>query len=127
MKKTNSENTLTLILIFILLIIIGIIIFAVYRSSNSLKNNNVDNTSNTNPTKNTNLPNNSTKINELPKETIIIETELATFTTTIYDKNENRIHNIKLATEKLNNKVIKSNETFSFNQTIRVNGRKRWI
>ena len=43
---------------------------------------------------------------------------LASFTTNITYSNENRIHNIKTVCEYLNNHVIKSGETFSFNDVL---------
>lgn len=49
---------------------------------------------------------------------IPIETEIAKYTTTIYDTEESRIHNIKLAVSKLDNTTVAANEEFSFNSTI---------
>ena len=48
----------------------------------------------------------------------ILHTELVTlssYTTNIYDKDENRVYNIKLACKNLDGTVVKSNEEFSFN------------
>ena len=50
--------------------------------------------------------------------TQIIETEIAKYSTTIYDKEENRIHNIKLATSKLDGTIIEPGEEFSFNNAV---------
>lgn len=47
-----------------------------------------------------------------------IETELATFSTTIIDKRENRQNNIRITCSKLNNLTIDSLQTFSFLKTI---------
>ena len=44
--------------------------------------------------------------------------EIATYTTNIYDKDDNRIHNIKLACSSLNGHVVASGEEFSFNNTM---------
>lgn len=44
--------------------------------------------------------------------------EIATYTTHIYDTDKNRIHNITLATKKLNGYVIKSGDEFSFNNAL---------
>ena len=120
MKKTNNESIIILIFILIILLIIGTLIFIFYNSSNNLNNNNNNNN-------NVNIY--DSKKNDIPKpvppkKTTIVEKELSTFTSTIYDKDENRIHNIKLATEKLNNTILKSNETFSFNTTIGPMGEK---
>lgn len=64
---------------------------------------------------NTNIiSNNNSSNNEENKATSPVETELASFSTTILDKTENRQHNIKLTCSKLNNLTINSKETFSF-------------
>lgn len=44
--------------------------------------------------------------------------EIASFYTNIYDKSENRMNNLKIAANNLNNTIIKSGETFSFNETM---------
>lgn len=44
--------------------------------------------------------------------------EISSFTTTIYDKDEHRVNNIKLAAEDLDGTVIKSGEVFSFNGAV---------
>ena len=44
--------------------------------------------------------------------------QIATYTTTIYDKDEGRIQNIQLSTSKLNDAIIHPNEEFSFNTRI---------
>ncbi|MEG1009621.1 MAG: VanW family protein, partial [Clostridia bacterium] len=56
--------------------------------------------------------------NPAPNTPVNKEEELTTFTTTIYDKDPARVHNITLAISKINNKVIKSGEVFSFNNTV---------
>lgn len=44
--------------------------------------------------------------------------EISSFATTIYDKNEHRVNNIKLAAEDLDGTVIEPGEVFSFNGTV---------
>lgn len=44
--------------------------------------------------------------------------KLSSYKTTIYDKEKNRIHNIGLASEKLDGTIVKTGEEFSFNNTI---------
>ncbi|NLM10952.1 MAG: VanW family protein [Clostridiaceae bacterium] len=44
--------------------------------------------------------------------------EISSFATTIYDKDEHRVNNIKTAAEDLDGTVIKPGEIFSFNDTI---------
>lgn len=68
-----------------------------------------------------NIENNDTKLNNNVSSisTIVpIETEIAKYTTTIYDTEETRIHNIKLAISKLDNATVDIDEEFSFNDTI---------
>lgn len=47
-----------------------------------------------------------------------VETEISAFTTSIYDKDEGRIYNISLATQKLNDTIVKQGEEFSFINTV---------
>jgi vancomycin resistance protein YoaR len=44
--------------------------------------------------------------------------EIASYSTVFYDKNENRISNIKTASKELNHTVIYPDEVFSFNKTL---------
>ena len=46
------------------------------------------------------------------------ETEIAKYSTTIYDTEEARIHNIKLAVSKLDGAIVEAGQEFSFNDTI---------
>jgi len=46
------------------------------------------------------------------------ENEISRFSTILYNKEENRVHNIKTAAKKLNHTVIEPGEIFSFNKTI---------
>lgn len=43
---------------------------------------------------------------------------LASFSTTILDSDENRVNNIRLASQKINGLVLKPGETFSFNKIV---------
>lgn len=51
-------------------------------------------------------------------ESTVNENEISRFSTTLYNKEENRVHNIKTAAKKLNHTVIEPGETFSFNETV---------
>ena len=126
-KNVDGEKITLIIVLFIILIIIGYILYNVFTSKKSLRNNSskIENTQIKNTPYIADKHNNITKDNELentqkqitisqePKEKII-----ATFSTSIYDKDENRISNITLANSKLNGIIIKSGEEFSFNNTI---------
>ena len=48
----------------------------------------------------------------------IVETELGSYTSTIYDKTESRLNNIKVACNTLNGTVVSAGETFSFCDTL---------
>ena len=123
MKKINLESIIILFSTLAIIMIIIVLIFTIYNSSTSLSNNN-NNNNNNNTTINNKVKDNEIDKKENKKNISIVETQISSFTTTIYDKDENRIHNIKLATEKLNNHIIKANEVFSFNQTIGSMGEK---
>lgn len=120
MKKLNLETGILFTFIAIIIGIIAIVIFFTFNSSLNLKNNN----NLESPNSNNNETNKAKDIPlQLPKTTTI-ETQFSTFSTTIFDKDENRIFNINLATSILNNKIIKKGETFSFNKTIGPMGKK---
>lgn len=63
------------------------------------------------------------KINEIENEKNKVTTppkeeQIATYTTTLYDKEKTRIENINLAISKLNGVIIENKSEFSFNNTI---------
>lgn len=69
---------------------------------------------------NSNTAENNTPETAIPKETQKppVETQIATYTTTLYDKEKTRIENINLAISKLNGVIIENGAEFSFNNTI---------
>lgn len=82
----------------------------IYDGTNELKN---DIENKTNEVKNdmkNDVNNKAAKVSE--------EIEISAFTTTIYDKDEGRIHNISLANTKLNDTIVKQGEEFSFINTV---------
>lgn len=140
MKKIiDGEKIFT---IFALLIIISVIVFVMYSvfSSNKYFYNNVsentqENNINSPKTQEENVTTNEenmnvsdNKKNELntPNEQTTttqepstpVETEIASYTTSIYDKDENRVFNISKAIQTLNDTLIPANSEFSFNKTI---------
>lgn len=145
--KTGSNNgekiTLTILGIVILIVIV-IVILLTFNSTIKLSNNTSDylnetnnNNNNTldnqrnsddkkesstnstnNNSNNSNLMQNNNQNTSNSPTTEVKETEIATYTTTLYDKEQNRIDNINLAISKLNGKIIKTGEEFSFNNTI---------
>ena len=139
----NEEKTKNIILsIFIGLILVGSIFAVIYNifptvsdlrdnsaliSDNEInKNQKKENTDSKIPSEENSLVNemniNGDVVNEIKKEENAFSTEISTYSTTIYDTEENRMYNIGLATEKLNDIIIKKGEEFSFNNTIRPYG-----
>lgn len=143
MKKNVDGEKITLVIVgIIILVIVGYILYSVFTSKNSLRSNvNQNNHSQNSTTQTKNTPtipdtsnniskNNDSNINDnsskevenLPKEVTIPdvpkEETIATFSSSIYDKDDNRVSNITLANSKLNGTIVKNGEEFSFNNTI---------
>lgn len=119
MKENKSEIA---ILIIMSLLIIGIVVFTIFKvgsSTNSLRNNTPlqDNispidSSHSNPTVDIYDEKNNSE-NKLKEEVL-----LSTFSTNIYDNDTNRVDNIALAISKINGAIVNKDEVFSFNQTV---------
>jgi vancomycin resistance protein YoaR len=126
MKKDNEH---TLVVIFFVFIFLLFLIFAynMYVNTNSLNNNIIDKNINIKKNENVNVytDNNINKedMNINVKKIEPVETEVSSFSTNIYDKDDNRVYNIALAISKLNGVILKAGDTFSFNNTIRSYGR----
>lgn len=135
-KEDNSEKILLIIVSIVIIASIFFVIYSVFVSNNNIssnligksENNNTSNNSN-NSNSSGNNSNSSGSITENEKDNMNVdsdkipvktpvETEIASFTSTLYDKDANRVHNITLANSKLNNAIIKKGEEFSFNTTI---------
>lgn len=122
MSKDTDNKSNKFIYAILGIIIAAVIIYAIYRITVSNRNL-VNNKPNTDLNKNENvniydgLDEIKNKVTDI-YETSQVEEEIASYTTTIYDKDENRVHNITLANSKLNNFIIKAGEEFSFNNTI---------
>lgn len=126
-KNIDGEKIILVIVLIIILVIICYILYSIFVSKKSLRNNSSQ-TENTQikdtpyiaDTRNDITENN--EVENIPKELIIPqelkEEIIATFSTSIYDKDENRVSNITLANSKLNGTIIKTGEEFSFNNTI---------
>lgn len=126
----NSNKTETIIVIVFTFILVGIVLliaYNAYTSTNALENNIPKETNTPNQT---NIYGNSNTIksdivvpeksieHNVPSTPVPIETQIAQFSTNIYDKDANRVHNISLAIGKINGTIIKKGETFSFNDTV---------
>lgn len=119
MKNINGEKIYVFAIIAIIILsILSIFLFILFSNkninSNSLGKEGMSNDKNSNPYNNIKDEMNI-DTNNIEK---IKETEISTFSSSIYDKDENRVYNIELATSKLNGVIIKKNEEFSFNKTI---------
>lgn len=110
----SKPRDTTMIIAFIILIIFSTITILYIFNSNNIKDN-LSNNSNTiiyaehsHQKYETNNPSNVKKVYE----------DIATYTTQIYDKDKNRIYNIKLACQKLDGHIVESGKEFSFNNTM---------
>lgn len=106
----NKIDGATYFLIFAIVILIVFLIITIYSLSTSSKNIQ-DNTPNIIYEEDTSKENIQ---NETKKEYV----EIASYKTNIYDTDENRIYNIKLACQKLDGHIILPNTEFSFNDTL---------
>lgn len=121
------------ILIGIVIVIVIVLIIAIFIYNNNNKKN--TNNKNTNSENNANVTASriSTNINEeqvknrianiLQNQNEIIqntsaEKEISTYSTTIKDKSSGRLTNISITCSTLNNTIIHSGETFSFNKVV---------
>ena len=143
MDSNKNDNIVAVIMyIIIALAIIGIIYLVFTSNINLLNNESNDNNiqnqytkneeNNTNKASEENNNENNTendiniskeKLNEIENEKNRLNTpqkeeQIATYTTTLYDKEQTRIENINLAISKLNGVVIENGTEFSFNNTI---------
>jgi vancomycin resistance protein YoaR len=132
MKSSNKNETIIVIVFTIILVVIlGIIVYTAYTSTNNLESNTqnqekVDQNNtppNSVPKTNIVVPDKSTEPN-VPSTPIPVETQIAYFSSNIYDHDLNRVFNIELATKKINGTIIKKGEIFSFNDTVGAMGEK---
>ena len=107
----NKIDGSTYFLIFAIIILIIFLIITIYSLTTSSKNIQ-DNTPNTIYEEDTSKENIQIEVTE--KEYV----EIASYKTNIYDNDENRIYNIKLACQKLDGHIIEPNTEFSFNGTL---------
>lgn len=138
-KNNKTENHILIIMYIIIILVILSVVFIVFLSNNELLSNVTDSNNTTNePTienQDTKTEDNKNKIDEnnntnnatpivqekkeqIPTTTQPTESQIATYTTTLYDKEQTRIENINLAISKLNGVIIENGSEFSFNNTI---------
>ena len=119
----NKKNIIYLIIILAIIISFGVYFY--FKSSNSSKtvydadkttiskNNIINENSNSSTSNNTSNPSNTSSQNTVSKET-----EISTFSTTLYSKDSERQHNIQLTCSSLSGSIVKNGETFSFCATV---------
>lgn len=118
MKQNDSSITIIVITSIIILFLLGMIIYTIYKNNIDIQNNSPSiEPPPLNKPKEENSP---TPVKEPQKkiETITEEEEITHYSTEILDRKGNRLHNIKLASEKLNNAEINPGDTFSFNERV---------
>ena len=140
MDSNKKENIVAVIMyIIIALVVIGIIYLVFTSNINLLNNESNDNNIQNQYIKNeendqnkvsekekeneNNINISEEKINEIENEKNKVTTppkeeQIATYTTTLYDKEKTRIENINLAISKLNGVIVENGSEFSFNNTI---------
>ena len=119
------KKYLIIIIIVIILIVLGFIFFFYNSNTNNNTNNETLNTISGERI--------SVNINETPEENRISnilqnqneiinnsssQKEISSFSTTIKDKAAGRLTNISITCSTLNNTIVKSGETFSFNEIV---------
>lgn len=114
MKKNNNTYD-KIVLAIVIIIIVAVVLYVIYTVITS-NNNLLNNKNNEDINLYSDGDNTSTKPDLYTTSTV--EEEIAAYTTTIYDRDDNRVHNITLANSKLNEHIIKAGEEFSFNNTI---------
>lgn len=133
----NEEKVKNVLLGLFIVLIIGGLIWATfsltYSPIQNLRSNTISESKSykdvTGESNNNNSTNTSDKTENINKIVVNITTpkeeEIASFSTTIYDKEEARIHNIKLAVSKLDGATVNAGEEFSFNNTVGPMGEKQ--
>ena len=97
-------------------IVIGIVIYIMYLFIGSNNKLNINEIKDVKTNINQKLNNDDTV--NIEKEIIYEEIEIASFTSTLYDNEENRVFNITKACQSLNDTTIEPGQEFSFNDTI---------
>lgn len=140
MERDNKKGNHVLVIMYIIIILVILsVVFIVFLSNKELLSNVTDSTNNETTTENkdtktednksevdktnnkdtnTATPTVQEKKEQAPITTQPTESQIATYTTTLYDKEQTRIENINLAISKLNGVIIENGSEFSFNNTI---------
>ena len=93
MEKKSSDKILSLISIIVLISLIGYIIYLFFKSNINLNSNKIDINKDISNIANTEINTNNESA-QIEKEIIYKDIEIASFTSTLYDNEENRVYNI---------------------------------
>lgn len=115
MENKKTDNIISIVAILLIVAILVYTFYTILKSNKFFNSNELVNDISENITDTVELSN---EVIPIEKEIVYTETEIASFTTTLYDNDENRIFNITKACEILNNTEIKAGEEFSFNNTL---------
>ena len=107
----SKARDITIIIAFIILIVFTAITILYIFNLNNINDNS---TNKTNSTIYTEHPHENQSTNNIVNIKKVYE-DIATYTTRIYDKDKNRIFNIRKACEKLDGHIVEAGEEFSFN------------
>ena len=134
MKKDTRNTTSFVIFSIIILFLIAMILYTILSNkidiSSNLEDKNTESTPSTpstpsSPPTETEKKQEEAEIPPQPKEKQIVEEDITSYTTEILDRKGTRIHNIKLAVEKLTDASIAPGETFSFNSRVGKMGKEQ--
>lgn len=139
--NTKENHVAFIMWIIIILVVVAAVILILTSNANlfsnennnpseqakNLNENNINNSNNNNNSDKSEQSNDNT--NDKPATAVAkeekktapqtpTEVQIATYTTTLYDKEQTRIDNINLAISKLNGVIIENEAEFSFNNTI---------
>lgn len=112
MQKTHD----TTLIVTVIIILIFLVLTAIYFLSSDKFESKQDNVQSILdvPTEHNHMINIYNEFSYETREYI----KLSSYTTKIYDKDKNRIHNIKLACKKLDGHIVAPGDEFSFNNTL---------
>lgn len=109
MSKTHDTTAIVATLIILLFVVFTIIY--VFTTNNLKGNSTINSTIYSEHAHEVSESNNITNLKKIYED-------IATYTTEIYDKDENRMYNIKLACERLDGHIVNAGGEFSFNNTM---------
>lgn len=117
-EENNNSNYISVIAIILILLIATYIFYLIYKNNKILNTNTIEEKNISSNIDNNNIQNNLENNVLAEKEPVFTETEVASYSSTLYDNQESRVFNISKACASLNGKIIKPGEEFSFNNTI---------